>query len=88
MKEAHYKKLFSPIKVNGLRLKNHITMAPLLLRLCFKRKKRGPSIAGCLSRAFDKRPFIHSILERKKRGLEMVHDGPKTTNLPSLPLPV
>jgi len=31
MKQAHYKKLFSPIKVNGLRLKNRITMAPLYL---------------------------------------------------------
>ena len=31
MKNAHYKKLFSPIKVNGLRLKNRITMAPLYL---------------------------------------------------------
>ena len=31
MKKTHYKKLFSPIKVNGLRLKNRITMAPLYL---------------------------------------------------------
>jgi NADPH2 dehydrogenase len=31
MKQAHYKKLFSPIKVAGLRLKNRITMAPLYL---------------------------------------------------------
>ncbi|MCF8142576.1 MAG: NADH:flavin oxidoreductase [Deltaproteobacteria bacterium] len=31
MKNVRYKKLFSPIKVNGLRLKNRITMAPLYL---------------------------------------------------------
>jgi NADPH2 dehydrogenase len=31
MTKAHYKKLFSPIKLNGLRLKNRITMAPLYL---------------------------------------------------------
>ena len=31
MKKAYYKKLFSPVKVNGLRLKNRITMAPLYL---------------------------------------------------------
>jgi len=31
MKTVHYKKLFSPITVNGLRLKNRITMAPLYL---------------------------------------------------------
>lgn len=31
MAQAHYKKLFSPITVNGLRLKNRITMAPLYL---------------------------------------------------------
>jgi len=34
MKKTHYKKLFSPIKVNGLRLKNRITMAPLYLGVC------------------------------------------------------
>ena len=31
MKKVIYKKLFSPIKVNGLRLKNRITTAPLYL---------------------------------------------------------
>jgi len=31
MKKVHYKKLFSPIKIKGLRLKNRITMAPLYL---------------------------------------------------------
>jgi len=31
MKETVYEKLFSPLKVNGLRLKNRITMAPLYL---------------------------------------------------------
>ncbi|MBW1779584.1 MAG: NADH:flavin oxidoreductase [Deltaproteobacteria bacterium] len=31
MAQAHYKKLFSPIKLNGIRLKNRITMAPLYL---------------------------------------------------------
>lgn len=31
MKKAHYKKLFSPIKVDGMRLKNRITMTPLYL---------------------------------------------------------
>ncbi len=31
MTQAYYKKLFSPIKVDGLRLKNRITMAPLYL---------------------------------------------------------
>jgi len=31
MAKAHYQKLFSPIRFNGLRLKNRITMAPLYL---------------------------------------------------------
>jgi len=42
MKTAHYKKLFSPIKVNGLRFKNRITMAPLYLGYAFEGGKVSP----------------------------------------------
>ena len=42
MKKAIYKNLFSPIKVNGLRLKNRITMAPLYLGYASKDGKVSP----------------------------------------------
>ena len=42
MKKTIYKKLFSPIKVNGLRLKNRITMAPLYLGYASKGGKVSP----------------------------------------------
>ncbi|MCD6306010.1 MAG: NADH:flavin oxidoreductase [Deltaproteobacteria bacterium] len=42
MTQAHYKKLFSPIKLNGLRLKNRITMAPLYLGYALEGGKISP----------------------------------------------
>ena len=44
MKKAHYKKLFSPLKLNGLRLKNRITMAPLYLGYAAEGGKVSPLI--------------------------------------------
>jgi NADPH2 dehydrogenase len=42
MKQAPYKKLFSPTKINGLRLKNRITMAPLYLGYALEGGKISP----------------------------------------------
>jgi NADPH2 dehydrogenase len=42
MKQAHYKKLFSPLKASGLRLKNRITMAPLYLGYALEGGKVSP----------------------------------------------